>query len=73
MQEFLRLKIDSAIQSATFVIHLDHRLIDHDVIRRRVAGRLQLGFSHPVMDGGSIPKLSKYCLVFESYMTTKYN
>jgi len=40
MEEFVRLGIDGGVQPATFTIHLDHRLVDHDVIRRRVAGRL---------------------------------
>jgi len=38
--EFVRLGIDGSVQPATFVIHLDHRLVDRDVIRRRIAGRL---------------------------------
>ena len=40
MEGFVRLGIDGSAQPATFIIHLDHRLVDHDVIRRRVAGRL---------------------------------
>ena len=40
MEEFVRLGINSGVQPATFVIHLDHRLVDRDVIRRRIAGRL---------------------------------
>jgi hypothetical protein len=28
------------LQPAALVIHLDHRLVDRDVIRRRIAGRL---------------------------------
>ena len=39
MEEFVRLGIDSSVQPATFIIYLDHRLVDYDVIRRRVAGR----------------------------------
>ena len=40
VEEFVRLGIDGGIQPATFVIHLDHRLVNRDVIRRRIAGRL---------------------------------
>ena len=39
-EEFVRLRIDGGVQPATFVIHLDHRLVDRDVIRHRIAGRL---------------------------------
>jgi len=39
MEEFVRPGIDGSVQPATCIIHLDHRLVDYDVIRRRVAGR----------------------------------
>ena len=55
VEKFVRLGIDSGVQPATFVIHLDHRLVDRDVIRRRIAGRLYDGFLHPVVDGRSTP------------------
>ena len=40
VEEFVRLEIDGGVQPVTFVVHLDHRLVDRDVIRRRIAGRL---------------------------------
>ena len=55
MQEFVRLRIDSSVQSAPLVIHLDHRLVNCDVIRRRIAGQLYVGFLHPAVDGRSTP------------------
>ena len=55
VEEFVRLGIDGGVQPATFVIHLDHSLIDRDVIRRRIAGRLYVGFLHPIVDGRSTP------------------
>ena len=55
MEEFVRFGIDSGVQPATFVIHLDHRLVDRNVIRHRIVGRLYVGFLHPVVDGRSTP------------------
>ena len=55
VEKFVRLGIDSGVQPATFVIHLDHRLVDRDVIRRCIAGRLYVGFLHPVVDSRSAP------------------
>jgi hypothetical protein len=40
VEEFVRLGIDGSVQPATFVTQLDHRLVDRDVIRRRIAGQL---------------------------------
>ena len=40
VEGFVRLGMDGGAQPATFVIHLDHRLVDRDVIRRRIADRL---------------------------------
>ena len=40
VQKFVRLRIDGSVQPATFVIRLDHRLVNRDVIRRRITGRL---------------------------------
>ena len=53
--KFVRLGINTGVQLATFVIHLGHRLVDCDVIRRRIAGRLYVGFLHPAVDGRSTP------------------
>ena len=55
MKKSVRLGIDSGVQPATFVIHLDHRLVDRDVIRRCIAGRLYVGFLYPVVDSRSAP------------------
>jgi hypothetical protein len=40
VQKFVRLGIDGGVQPAALVIHLDHRLVNHNVIQRRIAGRL---------------------------------
>ena len=55
VEKFIRLGINTGVQLATFVIHLGHRLVNHDVIRRRIAGRLYVGFLHPAVDGRSTP------------------
>jgi len=40
VEGFVRLGIDGGVQPATFIIHPDHRLLNRDVVRRRVTGRL---------------------------------
>ena len=55
MEEFVCFRIDSSVQPAALVTHLDHGLIDRDVIRCCIAGRLYVGFLHPAVDGGSAP------------------
>ena len=55
MQDFVRLWIDGGKQPVTFVIHLNHRLIDRDVIRLAVAAGLYIGFLHPVVNRGATP------------------
>jgi hypothetical protein len=55
VEKFVRLGINSGVQPATFVIHLGQRLVNRDVIRRHIAGRLYVGFLHPVVDGHSTP------------------
>ena len=37
MQDFVRLRFDGGEQLLAFVIHLNHRLVHRDVIRRAVA------------------------------------
>ena len=69
VEKCVRFGIDSGVLPATFVIHLDHHLVNRDVTRRRIAGRLYDGFLHPVVEVVqlcSTPYLSRYCLVFES-------
>ena len=53
VEKFVRLGIHSGVQPVTFVIHLGHRLVNRNVIRRRIAGRLYVGFLHPVVDSRS--------------------
>jgi len=55
VEKFVHLRTDSGVQPVTFVVHLNHRLVDRDVIRRRIAGRLYVGFLNPVVDGRSTP------------------
>jgi hypothetical protein len=55
VEEFVRLGIGGGVQPGTFVIHLNHRLVNRDVIRFCIAGRLYVGFLHPVVDGRSTP------------------
>jgi len=40
VRKFVLLRIDGGTQPAALVIHLDHRLVDRDVIRCRITGRL---------------------------------
>ena len=53
VEKLIRLGIDGSVQPAPLVVHLDHRLVDRDVIWRRIAGRLYVGFLHPIVDGRS--------------------
>ena len=55
VEEFVRLGIDGSVQPAAFIIHLNYRLVNRNVIRRRIAGRLYVGFLYPVVDSHSTP------------------
>jgi hypothetical protein len=55
VEEFVRLGIDGSAQPAAFIIHLNYRLVNRNVIRRRIAGRLYVGFLYPVVDSHSTP------------------
>ena len=55
VEEFVGLGIDGRVKPAPLVIYLNHRLINCDVIRRRIAGRLQIGILHLIMDDHSTP------------------
>jgi len=69
VEDFVRLGIDSNKQPAALVVDPNHGLVERDVIRGRVDGRLEIGFLDPAIIGGAtalVPNLSRYCLVFES-------
>ena len=51
----VRFESDHGEQPMALVIHLNHRLVDRDVIRLDVAFRLYVGFLHPVVDDRSTP------------------
>jgi hypothetical protein len=40
VEKFVRLGIDGGVQPAALVVHLDHRLVDRDVIRCCIACRV---------------------------------
>ena len=50
MQEIVRLGVDRSIQPELLAVDSDHRLVERNVIRTRVAGRLQIGLVNPVVD-----------------------
>jgi len=69
VEKFVRCGIDGRIQPVSFVVDLNYRFVDCDVIWRGIAGRLKIGLLDPIVNRSSTaatPNISRYCLVFES-------
>jgi hypothetical protein len=55
MEEIVRFRIDGRVEPMTFVVDLNHGLVNRHPIRCSVAGRLEIGFFDPVVDRSSAP------------------
>ena len=76
VEEFPGCGTDSRVESAAFVVDLNHGFVDRDVIWRGAVGRLEIGLLHPVVDGGSTAadiNLSSCCLVIESDRSARWS
>jgi hypothetical protein len=50
VQDFVRRGIDGCVQPVTFIVDLNHGLVDRNVIRLGIAAGLYVGFLHPVVN-----------------------